>query len=84
MPAGVGALVALSQFMSGLADNWAAPVYCVLMAGWSAIFLEMWKREQATRALEWDMVDFQQMERPRPQFKVALDEVGPDYVVTHL
>ena len=72
-PAAVGFLVQLSQFLSGMADNWAAPVYCVLMAGWSALFLEYWKRKQATCALEWDMRDFQETARPRPQFAAATD-----------
>ena len=45
--------------------------YCVTMAGWSSLFLEMWKRQQATCALEWDMRDFEETQRPRAQFKAS-------------
>ena len=41
------------------------------MAVWSSLFLEMWKRQQATCALEWDMREFEETQRPRPQFKAA-------------
>ena len=42
--------------------------YCIFIACWATVFLEMWRRREARLALTWGMLDFTQDEQLRPQF----------------
>lgn len=49
-------------------DNPITPLYCFFISLWSTTFLEAWKREQSVLAFKWGVVDFEENERPRPQY----------------
>jgi len=54
------------------------PYFAVLMALWTQLFLEFWKRKQVRFAMQWGMRGFEAEARPRPEF---IGEVKPDPVL---
>jgi len=53
-----------------LFDNDLTVVYAVLMALWSTMFLEFWKRKQNELQYEWDLFDYEEtQETLRPEFE---------------
>jgi hypothetical protein len=48
--------------------GWSSTVYSFFIALWAAFFLEFWKREQNSKAYSWNMVDFEDEERVRPEY----------------
>jgi anoctamin-10 len=45
------------------------PIFALLMAFWSTVYLEFWKRKQAALAYVWDVEDYESAEeRYRPEF----------------
>lgn len=44
------------------------PYYAGVMALWSSLMLEFWKRNEKTVASRWGMTDFEETEMERPQF----------------
>jgi len=38
------------------------------MAVWATCFLESWKRANASIQYDWDVIDFEKEELPRPEF----------------
>ena len=40
-----------------MVDNEFTIFFCFAMAVWSVLFLEFWKRRQASFAYEWDLYD---------------------------
>ncbi len=51
-------------------DNYATPLFGVLMAVWSATFLERWKRAEITLAAHWEVVNIDEE---------AADQIRPEY-----
>ncbi|KAJ8310954.1 hypothetical protein KUTeg_011493 [Tegillarca granosa] len=49
-------------------DNEATPYFALVICLWGTVFLEYWKRTNATLAYEWDVNDFESNEPDRPQF----------------
>lgn len=49
-------------------DNAITPFYTLIICLWGTIFLEVWKRKNATLAYEWDVDTFEQNEPDRPEF----------------
>ena len=49
-------------------DNKLVPFYCLFLSIWSTIFLELWKRRCAELAFAWDVMDFEEEEKARPEF----------------
>ena len=45
------------------------PYYCLLVAIWSTLFMEFWKRFNAKLVFRWDMTDFEVEEKERALFK---------------
>lgn len=45
-----------------------ALVYCLVVAVWTTLFGEGWKRKNAVLAHVWDVTDFEEEEDPRPEF----------------
>ena len=45
------------------------PYYAGLMALWSSLFLEFWKRSEKTHAMRWGMTEFEENESDRPSFE---------------
>ena len=53
-----------------LIDNPATVVYSLLMAVWTVLFMDFWKRKQAYLQFEWDTFDYEKnYETTRPQFE---------------
>jgi anoctamin-10/anoctamin-7 len=44
------------------------PFAGAVVAVWATLFLEFWKRREATLRADWGMTNFKQKEQPRPEF----------------
>ena len=47
-------------------------VYSIFVAFWATLFLEFWKRRQSSLAYDFQVLDFEATERPRPEFEVRV------------
>ena len=55
--------------ISYLFDNPGTVFYAVFMSFWGQLFLEYWKRKNASLAHQWDCMGFtEEDEKPRPHF----------------
>ncbi|PVD35218.1 hypothetical protein C0Q70_06499 [Pomacea canaliculata] len=64
-------------------DNSLTPYFGLVICIWGTIFLELWKRENAELAYEWDVEQFELNEPDRPEFigtKQKQDPVTDDKV----
>ena len=53
-------------------DNAGTVVYSVIMAIWTVLLIEFWKREQNTLKYEWDTIDYEnKVNSVRPEFDEA-------------
>ncbi|ESO12408.1 hypothetical protein HELRODRAFT_62245, partial [Helobdella robusta] len=58
-----------------LFDNAATVFFAAFMSLWGTIFLEFWKREQASIQYLWDLKNFEEEEEPpRPEYLVKISE----------
>lgn len=59
-----------SMFQAGrLFDHGGTVFFSIFMSLWAVMFLEYWKRMNATLTYQWDCSEFEDIEeRPRPQF----------------
>ena len=48
--------------------SYASLGYCLVVAVWTTLFQEAWKRKNATLAHTWDVTDFEEEEDPRPEY----------------
>jgi hypothetical protein len=44
------------------------PFYCIFVSFWSQFMLEFWKRKEATKAMEWGMSNFEDVEEDRAEY----------------
>ncbi|XP_078259191.1 anoctamin-7-like isoform X2 [Rhinoraja longicauda] len=58
---------ALGVFKSSL-DNYASPLFGLIVCLWGTIFLEFWKRRNAELVYEWDVESYEDDELVRPEF----------------
>ncbi|XP_012575927.1 PREDICTED: anoctamin-6 isoform X2 [Condylura cristata] len=56
-------------------DSFGTLVFAVFMGVWVTLFLEFWKRRQAELEYEWDTVELQQEEQPRPEYEAKCTHV---------
>ncbi|XP_069895443.1 anoctamin-6 isoform X1 [Dipodomys merriami] len=56
-------------------DSFGTLVFAVFMGIWVTLFLEFWKRRQAELEYEWDTVELQQEEQPRPEYEAQCNHV---------
>jgi len=49
-------------------DTIFVPIYAIFLAIWITLFLEFWKRRNASLAYKWDMMDFEETEITRPAY----------------
>eukprot|EP00298_Acanthocystis_sp_HF-20_P010790 c19048_g2_i1.p1 GENE.c19048_g2_i1~~c19048_g2_i1.p1 ORF type:complete len:776 (-),score=283.97 c19048_g2_i1:55-2343(-) len=63
-----GLIAQICQFVTNDADHPIVPFYCLLLSLWTTLYLESWKREQVTRAFLWDVQDFEEEEKIRPEY----------------
>jgi hypothetical protein len=45
------------------------------MSIWTTLFLEFWKRRSVTLSFRWGMLDYEEEEVARPEWKVGLRNV---------
>jgi hypothetical protein len=65
-------------------DNSITPYYALILSIWGTVFLEIWKRTNATLAYEWDVSSFENSEPDRPQFvgtKQKKDPIIPEATI---
>lgn len=59
---------------SRIFDNGFTVFFAIFMSLWGVLFLEFWKRKEATIQYKWDLTSFQaEEEPPRPEFLSKLD-----------
>jgi len=51
-----------------LFDNGASVFFAIFMSFWAVFFLEFWKRRAASLAHDWNCMDLEELEVPRPEF----------------
>merc|ERR1712018_138936 len=51
-----------------LFDNGATVFFSVFMSFWAVFFLEFWKRRASSLAHDWNCMDLDDLEAPRPEF----------------
>ena len=51
--------------LEALTNNEATPVFALVICIWCSFFSESWKRVQITKAVEWDVTELEEEERPR-------------------
>ncbi|XP_032741387.1 anoctamin-6 isoform X2 [Rattus rattus] len=56
-------------------DSFGTLIFAVFMGVWVTLFLEFWKRRQAELEYEWDTVELQQEEQPRPEYEAQCNHV---------
>lgn len=69
MPSAIGLVVVLYGILYGSADNPLTPFYSIFMMLWLPWFCKTWRREEARLAFKWNVEDFEEAERERPQFR---------------
>jgi len=75
-PAALGVAVFRTQLQHGGFDNLPTVLYLGFLAMWSTIFVEYWRRKQATLAFDWDSLDFEETdEGTREAFKEKAEPV---------
>lgn len=66
--------------MTYVFDNWFTVIFAACMAVWATLFLEGWKRYQASLAYNWDMTSLDVLEenlRPEYEMNVKTKEKNP-------
>eukprot|EP00808_Paulinella_micropora_P018751 g21834.t1 len=65
----LGAIGFVVQFSTGQVDHSYNAFFALFIAVWTTALLEIWKRRQAKKRLDWGMYKFDQQEQPRAQFQ---------------
>jgi ankyrin repeat protein len=60
---------AIYQFATNTQKSVYLALLAVIMAIWSTVHTESWKRKQEELAYRWDMLDFEREEKLRPEFR---------------
>ncbi|XP_077983931.1 anoctamin-4-like isoform X2 [Glandiceps talaboti] len=58
-------------------DNEITPYFGIIICLWGTLFLEIWKRNNARLAYEWDVDDYEDNEPDRPQFYGTKERIDP-------
>ncbi|GET02867.1 anoctamin-7 [Rhizophagus clarus] len=58
-------------------DNALTVPFAFFMAVWSTCYLETWKRYNASIAYDWDVMDYEREELPRPEFYGTIIKKSP-------
>uniref|UniRef100_A0A8C4X8J1 Anoctamin n=1 Tax=Erpetoichthys calabaricus TaxID=27687 RepID=A0A8C4X8J1_ERPCA len=53
-------------------DNNATPIFALILCLWGTVFLEIWKRKNASLSHKWKVKDYESNEPDRPEFKGIL------------
>jgi len=63
-----GLIAQIIQIANDDADHPIIPIYCLFLTLWTTFYLESWKRQQAVHAFLWDVQDFEEEEKVRPEY----------------
>jgi Calcium-activated chloride channel len=69
VPAVFGAIVFLMQLWYQQMELSWVPLFSLFVAAWSTLFIEYWKRHNVTLAHRWGVLNYEQEEVTRPQFR---------------
>ena len=69
LPSAVGAVAIAYGFVYGSIDNLFTPLYSLFVMIWMPWFCKSWRREEAWLAYRWNVEDFEETERQRPEFR---------------
>ena len=69
LPAIAGTGLFIVQMWYGTVDVEYVPLFSLFMALWSTLFLEFWRRKNAVLAHRWGVLNYEEEETTRPQFK---------------
>ena len=69
LPAIAGGALFVFQVWYGSVDAPYVPLFSLFMALWSTLFLEFWRRRNAILAHRWGVLNYEEEESTRPQFK---------------
>lgn len=58
----------LTAAETGFPEDVGSLIFSAVIAVWGTLFLEFWKRKEATLTTNWGMTDFESREEPRPEF----------------
>jgi hypothetical protein len=71
--------LAFYQYTANASDNELVPIYCLIVAVWSTVFLEYWKRRNSELAFDWNMLQFEEHEREIDTFASEDQEKFPGF-----
>jgi len=71
----IGFIIFIIQQATNDNDDSGSVLFAVFLSLWATLFLESWKRKNAELAFKWNMLDFEQIEKTRPEF-VGEDKAG--------
>jgi len=66
-----------SASMGAVFDNDATPFFALAICLWGSLFLEGWKRKEASLSYQWDVRDFEEEERERPSYVGTRERINP-------
>eukprot|EP01129_Flabellula_baltica_P010422 TRINITY_DN4400_c0_g1_i3.p1 TRINITY_DN4400_c0_g1~~TRINITY_DN4400_c0_g1_i3.p1 ORF type:complete len:602 (-),score=97.09 TRINITY_DN4400_c0_g1_i3:6-1811(-) len=71
-------------FLIQLAFDFERPAFlaAILVSVWSTLFLEFWKRRNAMKSFEWNMLDYEKEEGLRPEYKDEI-ELNDEIIFWH-
>jgi ankyrin repeat protein len=65
----ISVAISVYQIASGVTTSGYLAFYSIILVIWSTYHGETWKRKQEELAFRWDMLDFEQEEKTRPEFR---------------
>lgn len=68
VPAIVGIALQIVVWIQGNFSSPVLPFFGIIMAIWSIVFIESWKRKEIYLALQWGQMHFETLEVERPEF----------------
>jgi len=69
----LGLITGVCQIMDG-DDTIATPLYAIVTALWGTLFIEFWKRQEASLRSQWNVENFETEEELRPEFMERAEE----------
>ncbi|RUP47049.1 hypothetical protein BC936DRAFT_146189 [Jimgerdemannia flammicorona] len=66
-----------TQIISRVFDNATTAPFAFFMSVWTTLFLEFWKRRNYILQWEWDVLEFEKEEQPRPEYYGTTVRISP-------
>ena len=69
IPTFLGVALGITQVYVSSLDSQLVPFFCIFLALWATVFLEYWKRKQASLAHHWGVLEYETyQENARPEY----------------